>query len=447
MKKKLANLIKLALVSSLIVLLAGCFTMTTEELYSMPQLPEEYQDLQMLIDGLFAEGAEYSAPATGSNRSAVQLQDINHDGSDEAVAFLNFPGEESPLKIYIFSRVGNDYVPSAVLEGEGTSIDSVDYVDMDGDGVDEIIVGWQLGSGISMLYAYSVKDFQVVPLISTDYSEYTVCRMNTANENRSIMVFRLPALDATGQVEVYSLNRGGEIVSAASALSSGVESISRIRSGRLLDDEFAVYVESTLTTGALATDIFVYSDMELRNIVLDSDTGVSDSTVRTYNIYSRDLNGDGVLEVPSPVPIAYQNEQVAYWLVDWYAYRASSVKSLMMTTYHNLSDGWYLEIPEEWHDNITVHREDASSGERAIVFSRYNTREGAWIDFLAIYAITGDNRMERAATDGRILLDTSDSTAFAAKILDTGTGGYQVKAGLIQNNFHIIYAEWMIGER
>lgn len=41
-----------------------------EELYSLPQLPQEYVELQNIIDEVLASGAEYAAPMAGSNRQS-----------------------------------------------------------------------------------------------------------------------------------------------------------------------------------------------------------------------------------------------------------------------------------------------------------------------------------------------------------------------------------------
>ena len=37
------------------------------------------------------------------------------------------------------------------------------------------------------------------------------------------------------------------------------------------------------------------------------------------------------------------------------------------TTYHNVADGWYLIVPEEWKDQITLRRRD-SIGQRSVIF-------------------------------------------------------------------------------
>ena len=65
-----------------------CFTLSPQELYSLPKLPTEYVELDDRINAILAEGAEYAAPISGTNIQPVQLVDLNGDGQEEAVTFF-----------------------------------------------------------------------------------------------------------------------------------------------------------------------------------------------------------------------------------------------------------------------------------------------------------------------------------------------------------------------
>ena len=64
----------------MLLCLSGCYLKTGEELYSLPQPPEDYLDLQNALSAVLDEGAEYAAPVSGANRQSVQLVDLNADG-------------------------------------------------------------------------------------------------------------------------------------------------------------------------------------------------------------------------------------------------------------------------------------------------------------------------------------------------------------------------------
>lgn len=82
------KLLGLPLILCLCFLLTGClFNSRVEDLYCLPQLPEEYTELKNKIDDILSDGAEYDAPLSGGNVQPVQLVDLDGDGTEEAVAF------------------------------------------------------------------------------------------------------------------------------------------------------------------------------------------------------------------------------------------------------------------------------------------------------------------------------------------------------------------------
>ena len=104
------------------LLLSGCMlSASVEDLYVLPQLPIEYKDLSAQIDAILADGAEYTSPAAGTNLQSVQLVDLDGDGNEEALAFFRSSSEESPLKIYIFRGKGETYEQAAILFGIHTA--------------------------------------------------------------------------------------------------------------------------------------------------------------------------------------------------------------------------------------------------------------------------------------------------------------------------------------
>ena len=73
----------LLLIAVMLFLISGCSPIAIDELYSLPQPPEKYVQLQKLIDEEIAAGSEYSAPISGNYRQSVQLHDLDGDGQEE----------------------------------------------------------------------------------------------------------------------------------------------------------------------------------------------------------------------------------------------------------------------------------------------------------------------------------------------------------------------------
>lgn len=410
------------------------------ELLSLPKLPNEYIELQNELDKLHSEGANFCAPLSGSHRQSVQFYDINGDGTDEALAFLRFP-DERPLSVHIFIREDRGFRTAAVIDGAGTGIDSVTYLDMDDDGWSEIIIGWSMGSDMKMLSVYSLKSFQAAPIINCDYTQYAVADL--ADDGRQeLIALSIAGPDRHGAAEIYEITGEGEPVSSSAGLSLGLESVSRVSAGRLTDGLSALFVEGSVQ-GSLVTDIFVYTDGILRNISVSGTSGVSESTLRSSVVSCRDINSDGITEVPRPRALQSQGETV-YRVLDWYAYGSAGSEALKLTTYHNFSDSWYLILRPEWTDSITIRREDGDNGERAVVFSHWVNGGTDVEDFLIIDTISGENRDELSRRSGRFILYRGVDLIIAAELLPSKWKDAPDIAYVL-GSFSLIYSDWVSG--
>ena len=83
--KRMIRTALLVLSLCLLVLTAsGCggigFTFAPQDLYSLPKLPPKYDAPSALLTEITDSGAEYAAPASGTNIQAVQMVDLNGDG-------------------------------------------------------------------------------------------------------------------------------------------------------------------------------------------------------------------------------------------------------------------------------------------------------------------------------------------------------------------------------
>ncbi len=422
--------------------LSSC-TLQEESLYSLPQQSEEYIELQAAINRIIAGGAEYAAPTSGTNRQTVQLRDLDGDGAEEAIAFFRVSGER-PLRIYIFENIGDNYQVATIIEGDGTNIARIDYADLTGSGEMNIIVGWQVSAGLQMVSVYSLDNLQSALLMSTDYYAYTIYDADKSGDDE-LAVLHLETAELTSSLELYDIDSQGMIFSTSARLSNGVTSADRMRTGYMEGNLPVLLVEGQVNETELITDVFYYDTDGIQNISMDA-TGVSTDTLRSYNAYSSDINQDGLIDVPDPQLLPAAEEGAAdMWIIQWYNYDRWGNRHLAISTYHNYTDEWYLELPEEWIGHITIRRNDAQNGERAVIFSWIDEEEGLQ-DFLQVYTLTGDNREDRASLPGRFVLATEDETIYAAEILtDAETLVYTPTPEEIRSWFHIIYSEWITG--
>lgn len=426
-------------------LLSGCMGQSAEELYALPQQPDEYYDLQYAIDQIRSEDASYSGPLTGSNQQAVQLADLDGDSEDEAIVFIKTTGER-PLKVYIFDAdEDGNYANTGVIEGDGSAFDSVDYVEIDGRPGLEILVGRQLSEQITQsLGAYSYQDGRLTELMSTNYNEYTVVDLD-GDDHRDVFVLRFQTEERAAVAELYRYVNGQMEREPEVNLSPGAKQIKRIVTGHVAHGVPAVFVASEYGEDTIITDIFAYRGTDFRNISSNAETGLSAQTVRSYNVYATDIDYDGLIELPSPVALPSQNSETTYWVIDWYNLMPNGRREIKMTTFHSYLNGWYLDLPESWYGQLTVSREENEDGSRDYVFSKWNGRDRAPEPVLTIHSFTGDDRLELAQSGGRFLLAEKGDTAYAASFGSCKWAEELTEEKLIAM-FHFIQVDWNTGE-
>ena len=453
-----------ALSMVLAALLSGCVFQPVDKLYALPVLPQEYKDLQTTIDTTMSElGAEYATINYGSNTSTIQLLDLDGDGEQETAAvFLRVTSaEEQPMRVCLFRQGGggregdHTYRQVHMLSGEGTSINSVAYEDLNGDGNREIIVSWQLSVGVHILSAYNLTGSEADQLMSTAYNEsYLVVDLD-GDGSREIMVFQQ---DSSGEgnnlAEYYEYQDGVMTITSVTALSDGMRDVAAAEVGRLADGSLGVYVTVELEGGML-TDILILGKNGLENVTRDVESGASLATARSYTeIGATDINGDGVLEIPRPQPLTPMDPEndSAQYLIYWQQFNSSGKGSTSCVTYHTVTDSWYLNLPNGWDTgNIAVSRDDSlsSRGERAVSFYYWPERKEGDPPpqkFLTIYRLTGSNRNARSKLTGRITL-YSDNSAIYCAALDEDVWNCGLDEGSLAQRFRLITVEWANKQR
>lgn len=424
---------------------------SVDELFVLPALPEQYSQLQGSIQTVIDElGAEYATISYGSNTSTVQLLDMDGDGVQETAAvFLRVAAaEEKPMRVCLFRRGSDDaYRLAYTVAGDGNSINSVVYEDVDGDGSRELIVSWQISTKVHMLTVHALGASGAVELMSTTYNEgYVAADMNGDGAAEIVVLQQDTTGEGSNQAEYYSYVDGLMTMTSAAPLSANIRSVTAAAVGRLADGSIGVYVTCEYDGGTL-TDILSLGRKGLRNVTYDMESAVSMATARSYTeVRASDINRDGVMEIPLPVELASgsPDETGTQYIIYWRQFDKNGEAATSCVTYHCVSDGWYLMLPNSWPGSITVARDDSlsSRGERAVVFYYWpDTEDGDPVPFFTLYRLTGNNRTARAKLSGRTVLSNDGTTIYCA-VLDDSVWDCGVDIMELGQRFNIITPEW-----
>lgn len=438
----------IALLAVLCLLLSGCqFTPSPEKLYQLPRLPAQYTELQNSIKSIKESGAAYAAPVSGTNIQPVQMTDLDNDGREEALCFFHMEDAENPLWLCIFAPDNSTYTSLATIEGSGEAFYSIAYEDLDGDGMTELIIGWRISTELQALSVYSLKHGQPEELMHTTYVRYAVTDLDQ-DGLKELVVMRAGS-ENESVADFYAFTDGVLGLRSTAKISMNMAELSDVRCGMLSDNVPALFVTGVSDTEVEITDVLAAPEGNLTNVVLSAETGVTKEVYPFMSLYPTDLNHDGFTElpVPYPVPVFGADDETAY-CVNWCTVDTEGRRQTTLMTWHDPENGWYLQLPEDWIDTLSVLRRSVGLNETAITFFQENEGSVLPSGILSIYTITGDSREYKALQDNRFILGRQGETVYAAEILpQMSTLHHPLTEEELRAMFSPIYTEWNPGHQ
>ena len=421
------------------LLLCGCSVQTVDEMYAIPKRSEDYNDLQSAIDGAMV-GLSYCAPLTGENQQPVQMADLNGDGVEEYLVFAKGTADR-PLKILVFRQQNETYVHTDTLESSGAAFDQVEYVQLDENAGVEILVGCQVSDQVyRSMSAYTVEDGTIRQVITANYLRMLSVDM-TGDGKYSILLARPGITDTDkGVVTLYSLVNGAVERSNEVEMSQPADKIKRIVVGKLQKGGSAVYIGSTVDETTLVTDVFALREGLLTNMTFSSESGTSIKTMRNYYIYADDVDDDGVVELPSLIPMkpmgAVSSSDQQH-LIRWYAMTAGGEEVDKMYTFHSFRDGWYLQLDKALAQRLTVN----ISGNEY----RFFLWDEGYTKTRELLTVTLHSPQTRLEQEELIVLSRTDTAVYTAT-LAPGAEKYGLTRESMIYNFRLIRLDWKTGE-
>ncbi len=429
----------LALVICLSVYLCGCdmFAVNTDELVSPPALTGDMYPIGQALDKSAASNYTLRYPTAGDRRSAVVLEDIDSDGSFEAFAFYSTTDDENiVMHINVICQRNGGWVSAADQSISALGVERIDFCDLDGDGIKEILVGWQVfGSSDKLLSVYSFTENTFTQRFLQEYTGFICCDLDNNGESE-IFIHVLDTTEGINKAALYSFKQEGTHQIAGCIMDSNVRTASEPILSTLSSGQPAVYIDEIKGIGAI-TEVLFISKGELVNPLLDTeDTLENTGTLRVASLASEDINLDGVIEIPvaSDLPNADGGNETLYY-TNWCSFNGERLSVKQITIVNSL-DGYYLTVPNRLVGKIAVSKD--TTNHRRIVYA-YDFEEEAVGQ--RIFSITAFEAKDFDSSDfdknNMVEIYRLDSTVFAASINSAQTD-YPITIDEIRSMFNII---------
>lgn len=432
-----------ALIVVLALSLCGCATRTVDQMYKQPRRSSGYNNLQTVIDRAML-GMEYASPLSGENQQTVQMADLNGDGQDECLVFAKKTSDKM-LYILVFSQDANgDYRKLDQIECNGSSFERVEYADVDGNPGNDIVIGRRLNNQIMAIASvFSLASGQAEQIMSTVYSKCLTLDMD-GDGVFDLFVIR----DGEGERKnatamIYSYRDHTVERSREADLSESVSHIRRITASTLSSGEPAVFISSDYADHTIVTDVFAVKANHFTNLTYSDEFMVSVETLKNYYLYSEDIDGDGVMEMPELVSmrtVAPEVNSEDQYLIRWYSIDMDGNQTDKLYTFHNYSDSWYMLLDNDLADRIAVDRNGHD-------FSFYVWNEDfseATLIF-SLYTLTGKDRDSQADEMNHFALYRGETVVYSAG-LGMSASAYGITESSLTENFHLISQAWKNGD-
>lgn len=339
-------------------------------------------EITKLLESISGNSMMLFYPKTGLNRSAIStVEDFTAKGSSDIVAFCS-SSETGNVNIVFLSETKNkSYEISAKFEKNYSIVDRVYFSDLNGDGRNEVIVGW--GSPINLtsnicIYSYNEKTRTIdeEDLVES-YTEMSIADY-LGNGNSEIMVLTLSKTvseenDASKVVPAYAtlydFNGKTSTCLSVALLDSSAINYSLITTGKTEADSTACIVESLRADNVMFSQIVYWN--AVKNVVSVypsvSESAGTNETARNSIVYSRDINEDGLIEIPSAYNLPFADNDAAqlkpssYALVSWNRFDKENSNLLLLSReYINYENGYSVKIPIDWDGKIAVSLKDGA---------------------------------------------------------------------------------------
>ena len=409
--------------------LCGCsvFANDTAEWLTPPALAGE---ISLIADAVRqSAGGDYTFkyPSRGEYRSAVIQNDLDGDGVPEAFAlYAKTENDETTMVLDMISETENTWRSVAKQKIVAGGVDKVAFSDLDGDGLKEILVGWEIyGTSEMQLGVYSFEENTLIQRMLQRYTCFVCCDLDEDGAEE-IFLIRQNTAEQTATAALYELNESGVAELYSCELDRTAKITSDLIVAPLSSGKAAVYIDEIKGAGAITEVLFIEKN-RLVNPLFNAESGETTATLRSASLPVQDINGDGVWEIPiqENVPsVAQADVNEKLYLTKWCSYNGE-ILTAQLTAMMNTTDGYYYILPAKLSGQIAVLKDTEEHLREIYRYDAENERAGELLlSFKTVPASKYDS--EKFERGEYRLLTRDDVSVFLCKEGPSNPDGFKI---------------------
>ena len=314
MKKVLSIIIILVICLSL----SGCnySIVSVDNLMRPPKLSGESSELQKAFEKTLENPQDVimKNSISGDNRSSFLFYDLDNDKQSEAFVLYSEPETSELAFCSVFKKVDNEWVKVQSIKGRGEEIYEIDFADVNGDDIFEIVISWifssdnqrtisnsfsYMGNRVLTLYSYSgnnltlmkseyFTNLYIADFNNDDSDELLLININlTSNENRTIARIIEFAED-------YSI-----IMDDSFTLTNMLEIHNIVTDSQ--NGKTRIFIDGLVSENAFITEVLDinHENFKITLPLYELNTSDNPITIRTSQVLCKDIDNDGIIEIPT----------------------------------------------------------------------------------------------------------------------------------------------------
>ena len=348
----------------LCLLLAGCSMpgeqVQVEELLRAPKLSGDYGDVQTALNDWLGESAQLKYPMQGDLLSPFLLQDLDGDGRQDA-AVLYTTAQSSNVCIAILQKDDADiWHVRQNVEGLADTVESVGLAQLQPGDATQLVVGYTAAQGDHYLAVYSYTDGVLSTILEQQYQQYLVEDITGGGNQDLIPMSTLE--DGGVQIELLTVDKEGSFqqVAVMGLSANRFAGCASVAAGVGADGRHYLVLDGwTGISGNNLASVLLRFDEDTQQMVpadqISTEKLYTASLRNVPSLVSQDLDGDGIVEIPTQpdeAGLLNMSQSRRMDFIVWMDYTSPHPEKSFGLL--DEETNCYIELPMEWEGNLKL---------------------------------------------------------------------------------------------
>ena len=348
----------------LCLLLAGCSMpgeqVQVEELLRAPKRSGDYGDVQTALNDWLGESAQLKYPMQGDLLSPFLLQDLDGDGRQDA-AVLYTTAQSSNVCIAILQKDDADiWHVRQNVEGLADTVESVGLAQLQPGDATQLVVGYTAAQGDHYLAVYSYTDGVLSTILEQQYQQYLVEDITGGGNQDLILMSTLE--DGGVQIELLTVDKEGSFqqVAVMGLSANRFAGCASVAAGVGADGRHYLVLDGwTGISGNNLASVLLRFDEDTQQMVpadqISTEKLYTASLRNVPSLVSQDLDGDGIVEIPTQpdeAGLLNMSQSRRMDFIVWMDYTSPHPEKSFGLL--DEETNCYIELPMEWEGNLKL---------------------------------------------------------------------------------------------